>query len=146
MKPYRVLVTGSRDWVTPETVWAALNDVRTEALLAGRPLVVVHGACPTGADLHAAQWADIAGQFSRQVTAEDHPAQGHPTQDFGPWPAAGPRRNAYMVNLGADVALAFIGPCTSPRCRKPRPHPSHGASNCADLAESAGIPVRRSFT
>lgn len=90
MKPYRVLVTGSRDWPTPSVVWAALNDVRTETLLAGRSLIVVHGACLAGADLHAAQWADVAGQFSRQVTAEDHPAQGHPTQDFGPCPRPGP--------------------------------------------------------
>jgi hypothetical protein len=48
-----------------------------------------------------------------------------------------------MVSLGADRCLAFIGPCTSPRCRKAGPHPSHGASGCADLAEAAGIPVRR---
>ncbi|MEU1043915.1 SLOG family protein [Streptomyces sp. NPDC005897] len=143
MKPYRVLVTGSRDWPTPDVVWAALNDVRTETLLAGRDLIVVDGACPTGADLYATEWADVAGQFSRQVVAEEHPAQDHPTQDFGPWPAAGPRRNAYMVSLGADRALAFLGPCASHRCRKPRPHPSHGASGCADLAEQAGIPVRR---
>ncbi|WP_329472684.1 DUF2493 domain-containing protein [Streptomyces sp. NBC_01723] len=144
MTPYRVLVTGSRDWPAPETVWTALNDVRTETLLAGRPLIVVHGACPTGADLHAAQWADVASQFTRQVTAEHHPAQGHPTQNFGPWPEAGPRRNAYMVSLGADLCLAFAGPCTRPRCHRPRPHPSHGASHCARLAEAAGIPVRRS--
>lgn len=55
MIPYRVLVTGSRDWPTPETVWAALNDIRDEALITDRRLVVVHGACPRGADAHAAR-------------------------------------------------------------------------------------------
>ncbi|MFB6934553.1 hypothetical protein [Streptomyces chartreusis] len=79
----------------------------------------------------------------RRLEIEQHPAQRHPTEDFGPWPGAGPRRNAHMVSLGADACLAFIGPCTSPRCRRPGPHPSHGASGCADLAEQAGIPTRR---
>lgn len=143
MTPYRALVAGPRDWPVPSMVWSALNDARHQALTAGRPLVVVNGACPGGADSHASQWVAVARQFTTGVIEEAHPAQGHPTQDFGPWPAAGPRRNAYMVGLGADVLLAFIGPCTRPRCRRPRPHPSHGTSGCIDLAEQAGIPVRR---
>lgn len=44
---------------------------------------------------------------------------------------AGPRRNAAMVELGADLALAFL------RQR------SRGASGCAGLAARAGFPVRR---
>ncbi len=143
MTPFRVLVTGSRDWPTPDVVWSALNDARLEALAAGRPLVVVHGACPRGADQHAAAWAAVARQFTAGVVEEGHPPKDHPTQDFGPWPGAGPRRNTYMVGLGANVLLAFLSPCTSPRCRRPRPHPSHGTSGCIDLAEQAGIPVRR---
>jgi len=143
MKPYRVLVTGSRDWPASGMVWSALNDAQHEALVAGRLLVVVHGSCPRGADRHAAEWAAIARQFTTTVREEGHPPKDHPTQDFGPWPGAGPRRNAYMVGLGADLLLAFIGPCTNPRCRRPRPHPSHGTSGCIDLAEAARIPVRR---
>ena len=138
MKPYRALVTGSRDWPTPAVVWAALNDIRDEALTSDRHLVVVHGACPRGADEHAAHWCRTARQFTNGVTEERHRAE-----DFGPWPHCGPVRNRHMVSLGADLCLAFIGPCTSPRCRRIDPHPSHGASGCADLAEQAGIPVRR---
>lgn len=138
-QPYRVLVTGSRDWPTPASVWAALNDVRDEALIADRRLIVVHGACPRGADEHAARWCRTATQFAvGSVTGEAHQAE-----DFGPWPRCGPIRNRHMVNLGADVTLAFIGPCTKPRCPHPQPHGSHGASGCADLAEQAGITVRR---
>jgi hypothetical protein len=77
------------------------------------------------------------------IDVEQHPAQGHPTEDFGPWPAAGPRRNAHMIRLGADLCLAFIGPCTSGRCRRADRHPSHGASGTAQLARAAGITVRR---
>jgi hypothetical protein len=51
-----------------------------------------------------------------------------------------------MVSLGADLCLAFIGDCTSPRCDIEGEHPSHGATGCASLAEAAGIPVRRFFT
>lgn len=99
---------------------------------AGRALVVVHGAA-RGADAMADQWAR-----KNSATVERHRAE-----QFGPWPQCGPIRNRHMVNLGADICLAFIGPCTSSRCRRPGPHPSHGASGCADLAEQAGIPVRR---
>lgn len=57
--------------------------------------------------------------------------------------AAGPRRNIAMVKSGADEALAFIGPCTSLRCRRRAPHLSHGASGCAAFAEAVGIPTQR---
>lgn len=136
--PFRILVTGSRDWSDIELV----RDALVHAAYQHFPLTVVHGACPTGADAIASWWVR---QFSRNldVTEEKHPAQRHPQRDFGSWPAAGPRRNAFMVGLGADLCLAFIGPCASRRCSRPRPHPSHGASGCADLAERAGIPVKR---
>ncbi|MFJ9671394.1 SLOG family protein [Streptomyces sp. NPDC101221] len=126
MIPYRVLVTGSRDWPTPETVWAALNDIRDEALITDRRLVVVHGACPRGADAHAARWCKTANGFVNGVTEEAHPAN---------WQLEGKRagfiRNARMVNLGADVCLAFIK------------DGSRGATHTARLADQAGIPVRR---
>lgn len=134
--PYRVLITGSRDWPKPADVFAALNEAQRQA--EGRLLVVVHGACPTGADAQARHWAR-AHQGQGEAVIEDP----HRAQDFGPWPEAGPRRNAHMVSLGADACFAFIGPCTKPRCRRPDPHASHGASHCAHLAEQAGIPVRR---
>jgi hypothetical protein len=127
--PYRVLVTGSRDWPAPGVVWAALNDVQADLLPTGRPLVVVHGACPRGADAHAAQWAAVAGQFTTGVLEEAHPADWRPggVLDRG----AGFRRNTAMVQLGADVCLAFIK------------DGSRGASHTASRAEQAGIPVRR---
>lgn len=139
MTPYRILVTGSRDWNDVPLVRQAIAG--TASCFPGH-VVIVHGACPTGADLIASTWAREMGA-GLDVSEEGHPAQGHPTEDFGPWPGAGPRRNAHMVRLGADACLAFIGPCTSPRCRRPDPHPSHGASHCARLAEKAGIPTRR---
>ncbi|MEU4256300.1 SLOG family protein [Streptomyces fradiae] len=140
-RPYRVLVTGSRDWTDTLAVAAALEQSVIDA--GPCPILVVHGACPTGADRHADTHARQLRNGGVSIDIERHPAKGHPTQDFGPWPCAGPRRNAHMVSLGADVCLAFIGPCTSPRCPRTDPHDSHGASGCVRLAEAAGIPVRR---
>jgi hypothetical protein len=137
-RPLRVLVTGSRDWADASMVAAALD----QATDAGRtPSVVVHGACPTGADKMAAQWAEAQHDqpFDAPVQEEAYPA------DWSQGRKAGPVRNKMMVDRGADVCLAFISDCTSPRCSKPGPHPSHGASGCADMAERAGIPVYRYF-
>ena len=120
MKPYRILVTGSRDWSDRDTIWRALGDT-VAPVPVDRELVIVHGHCPRGADAMADVWARKYG-----ATIERHPAN---------WQLEGKRagfiRNARMVNLGADVALAFIK------------DGSRGASHTARLAEQAGIPVRR---
>jgi hypothetical protein len=133
--PYRVLVTGSRDWTNRDIVHAAL----AWAVYQRVPAVIVHGACRTGTDAIASQW--VREHRVIGLTEEMHPARWHVQgrRDL----AAGPRRNAAMVRLGADICVAFIGPCTSPRCRRPKPHGSHGATGCADMAGAAGIPVRR---
>ena len=115
--PFRVLVTGSRDWDDGETI---MFDLAGLSML-HRGLVVVHGACPKGADAIAASCARKLG-----LAQEPHPA------DWGRHgKSAGFRRNAEMVALGANVCLAFIK------------NGSRGASHTADLAEKAGIPVRR---
>lgn len=137
MKPYRVLVTGSRDWPDAQAVANALNDAH-DRLPPGATLIVVHGGCKTGADFDAHAWCLRRQHLGDPVVEERHRADWLTHRQ-----AAGPIRNEHMVSLGADACLAFIGPCTSSRCRKPRPHPSHGASHTADLAEQAGIPVRR---
>lgn len=114
---YRVLVTGSRTWQAPERICAVLDE-----LLAGHAdLTVVHGACKTGADAVADRWA-----VRNWVSVERHPAEWR-RHGRG----AGYRRNAEMVAAGAAEAVAFIR------------DGSAGATHCADLAEKAGIPVRR---
>ncbi|MFJ6729432.1 SLOG family protein [Streptomyces sp. NPDC091281] len=128
-------MTGSRDWTDQQAIAEALADA-VHSIPVDQETVLVSGACPRGADALAEQWARRYG-----LTIERHRAE-----DFGPWPACGPIRNKHMVQLGADLCIAFIGPCTSSRCHRPRPHPSHGASHCARLAEAAGIPVRRITT
>lgn len=119
-RPYRILVTGSRDWDDHDMVRANL----ATAVFQKVPAVIVHGACPSGADAIASWW--IRQHRIIGLTEERHPADWRANGK-----AAGPIRNAHMVNLGADLVLAFIR------------NGSRGASHTAALAEQAGIPVRR---
>lgn len=128
----RILVTGSRTWTDEDTIRTAFAQVISQH--GPENVTVVHGACPRGADA----LADEVATGWTGVTVERHPADW---QSFGK--AAGYRRNREMVRSGADVCLAFIAECARPGCRRPRPHGTHGAAHCAELAELAGIPVRR---
>ena len=143
MNVHRVLITGSRDWPDDFEVEDTLSTIESARNDPGAPFVVVHGACPTGADAYAARWVQEWRGYpmpgAEYVTEEAHPA------DWSLGRSAGPKRNAAMVALGADLCLAFIGPCTSPRCDRTDEHWSHGATGCADLAEAAGIETRRIY-
>jgi len=149
-KPYRILITGSRDWGDVDLIRHQLTRVW---LTVQGPLVVIHGDCPTGADWMASDWvANMLEADMGDVREEAHPAdwdhctdtcpQGHrkvkrrgdaahPGVCADYCPAAGPRRNRELIRRGADVCLAFIR------------HGSRGASHTARLAEEAGIPTRR---
>ena len=139
MGDFRALVTGSRSWPSAHAVNVALDGLLAEH----GTLTVVHGAAREGADKMAQNWALNARYLSScaAVTPEPHPAIWRPGGKFDK--TAGFKRNALMVSLGADLCLAFIGPCTKRNCPEPQPHGSHGASHCADLAERAGIETRR---
>lgn len=139
---YRVLLTASRDLTKRGLVEEQLTHCLDTAGALGRKLIVVHGHCPTGGDAFGDAWVDRLKDHW-PVDKERHPAQNHPTQNFGPWPRCGPNRNDYMVGLGADECLAFIGPCTSDRCTRKAPHGSHGATGCANAAARAGINLKR---
>ena len=130
----RVLVTGSRTWDDEQQTAEALLEARRDAAQDGAAdIVVVHGACPSGADALAAAWC----------TANDVAAEPHPADPDTHGRDADHIRNRHMVDAGADLCLVFIGPCTSSKCRRPKPHNSHDANACAELAVKAGIPVRK---
>lgn len=125
MSDYRILITGSRTWDDPETIadalWAATGTLWADREIDLADVVVVSGGCPRGADRLCEEAAERAG-----VRVERHPAE---------WSRLGKRagfvRNEEMVNLGADICLAFIK------------DGSRGASMTARLAEEAGIPTVR---
>lgn len=118
-EPFRILVTGARVVTTAceDIVIRALNRVSTGPHNAGRSIVVVEGACPSGGvDLVAHRWARVFG------IPERHPADW---KRYGK--AAGPRRNAEMVALGAHICLAFPD------------DESNGTWDCLRKAANAGI-------
>ena len=130
----RILVTGSRSWTDEAAIRTALDTIAREAFRAGETeIVVVHG-CAKGADMMADRWVR-QHRLMWPVRPDRRPANW---AKFGRW-RAGSIRNAEMVADGADVCLAWIAPCEKPKCRRPKPHGTHGASECADLAEEAGI-------
>jgi hypothetical protein len=116
-QPFRLLVTGSRTWHDLPAIERALA-----AILARHPegVLLVHGACPRGADAIAAAYAARTPGYQ----AEAHPADW---RRYGR--AAGYRRNAEMIALGADGCAAFI------RGGSP------GSTSAVRLARRAGIPV-----
>lgn len=130
----RVIVTGSRTWDDEQKTADVLHGIRRDALRDGADgIVVVHGDRPGGADALAAAWC----------TANGVPAEAHPADEETGGRDAEYLRNQQMVAAGADVCLVFVGPCTSSRCRRPKPHDSHDANACAELAANAGMAVRK---
>jgi hypothetical protein len=131
----RLLVTGSRDWDKPDVVWGALDIIARETAAIGDELTVVHGACfprrrgPDGrfplesADYLADLWC--RREHPCPVTPERHPANWKVHKR-----GAGQIRNREMVNLGADLALAFLR------------DDSPGTTKCIEFAERAGITVQ----
>jgi hypothetical protein len=83
-------------------------------------IIVVHGDASRGADRMARDYARACDW----ITEESHPA------DWS-WgnPGAGHERNQLMVDLGADVCLAFVKGKSS------------GTRDCMKRARQAGIPV-----
>ena len=110
----RILVTGSRHYSDYKIIKKAL----AFSPLPLFPVTVVHGGA-TGADT-------LAGQAARELgfIEEVHLA------DWSIGKKAGPLRNQKMVDLGADICLAF--PLAD----------SRGTYDCINRAKLAGIPVK----
>lgn len=156
----RILITGSRTWTDRYSIMTAIERPTIDAFARGDTVLVIHGDAG-GADR-------IARDLVRGWHADGWPIDEHAVpakwrqcgpscprshqlgriRDRAPYcPTAGLRRNAEMVALGPDLALAFLRDCDDQACHRLRgfdgPHPSHGAAQCAGLAEAAGIPTVR---
>jgi hypothetical protein len=107
----RILVTGSRTWQDQSVLRRAIFKQVVSTL---DRKVVIHGAAD-GAD-------GMADRYAKMIGVEREP---YPAEDFSS-PLA---RNQHMVDLGADVCLAFATKWAS------------GTGHCARRARKAGIPV-----
>lgn len=118
-KPFRLLITGSRDWPEKDAYWILrhLDAAFAQTLQVDRELIVVHGHCLTGVDAYADFWCEQVG-----VMPERHPAKW---KLYGR--SAGFKRNAEMVNSKPNVCAAFIK------------NNSAGATHCYMLARATGI-------
>ncbi len=124
----RILVTGSQLWTDKAFVFEELDWIYETYFLPSEDepweFIVVHGACPNGADSFADEWVTLRkSQGIPYISAEPHPADWKSPRKRG----AGYARNAEMVKLGADRCLAFIH------------NGSPGSTHCAGLAKKAGI-------
>lgn len=113
----RLLITGSRDWDNIQVITDTMVVLKR---IYGTDVLLVSGACPAGADRMCEDYAIHLGWL-----VERHPADW---DRYGK--SAGPIRNQEMVDLGADVCLAFIK------------NNSRGATMTANLAMDAGIETK----
>jgi len=121
----RVLVCGGRDYDDRDAVfrWLDQNTPRTDPDKHGNDMpagvTVIHGACRTGADRWADEWAVV-----NWCPIEEYPAQW---DAFGR--GAGPIRNQRMLDEGKpDLVVAFPG--------------GRGTKDMVRRAKAAGVPVR----
>jgi hypothetical protein len=117
----KILVTGSRDWTDARSIELEMFRALYETKTTFGEAVLIHGACPTGADALADEYARATGMHIITRPAD--------WERYGK--RAGFLRNAELVDLGPDICLAFI------RSK------SRGATMTANLAETAGIETRR---
>lgn len=92
---YRVLICGGRDYNDKRSIYRSLDG------LFPRPTAIIHGGA-SGADFWAGRWA-ADHDVPCEKYAVDHAIDG-------PWPAAGPRRNARMLEKSKPhMVVAFPG-------------------------------------
>ena len=116
----RAIVTGNRTYANAEAIRSALRTLPEAS-------TIVHGGCPTGADI-------IADLLARRM---GHLPEVHPAEWHVHGPAAGPIRNQAMVDLGADVCFAFG---ELQRMKRGRMQ-NTGTGDCVERCRKAGIRV-----
>lgn len=141
---YRVILTGSRRWTDRTAIHAVLRELDNNHA----DLLVIHGACPTGADAIADAFAESWGIARKPMPADwdscapTCPARPHrktrrPGDIHHPGtlpdycPGAGPRRNWAMCQTGADLAVAWSMDY------------AWGTANCINAARDSGITVHK---
>ncbi len=118
---HAVVITGSRDLQRWEPVYALLNQWPQRTL-------IIHGACPTGADHYAAAYA-----AERFMPAVAMPAQWGRDGNR----SAGPKRNGAMVRLA--MALRDCGWVVE--CHGFPVGKSRGTRGCMGAFEAQGFKV-----
>jgi predicted polyphosphate/ATP-dependent NAD kinase len=111
----RVIVCGGRNFRSPGQVFHALNQLHAE-----KPITELMQGGATGADKFASEWAKTKPEVQGFVCKADWDKHRK---------AAGPIRNARMLEWQPDLVIAFAG--------------GAGTANMIKQAEAAGVPVQR---
>lgn len=109
----RVIVCGGRNFRSPAQVWRKLDELHGEY---GFTALMQGGA--TGADAFASEWAKSKPVVHRYVCHAEWEKHGN---------AAGPLRNARMLDWKPDMVVAFAG--------------GKGTANMVKQAREAGVRV-----
>lgn len=152
-----VIVTGSKDWKDRNVIFEVLDETLNEVESQGFDLEI-HVGDAAGADYFTQEWASITNgreflksdrnrnQSGRVKVEVYHARWAHCSSACGAaagqhmkmnrnggmyCPSAGMRRNAWMVARGAWRCIAFILDCSS------------GSTRCSEMADKAGIDVKR---
>jgi hypothetical protein len=147
-----VLITGSRTFTDVPAIHRTLLGIWHDATQDGWSGIEVMEGTADGPDTISGDWAEahqmhgvghlpVSADWEGPCVAACRPGHRRPRHGTTYCPTAGHRRNDGMVGRGPEVALAFIAPCTSPRCAKLKPHDSHGVTHCIKAAKAAGVPV-----
>lgn len=91
----RVIVAGSRTCYTKQHRELVEHELERAVIMFESPIVVIHGACLTGADRFADDWARRRG----------YRIEAYPADFNGQGKSAGPRRNAAVARLGGDLGI-----------------------------------------
>lgn len=113
----KVIVCGGRDFRSPAQVWQELDRLHTEM----RFTALMQGGA-TGVDAFAREWATRKPEVHRYVCKADWEQSGR---------AAGPKRNAKMLEWKPDAVIAFPG--------------GRGTANMINQATAAGVRVIRAL-
>lgn len=110
----RVLICGSRDWANEDAILAQVFTLPDQS-------VIIHGACPTGADAIARKWAEVL-QYKQNPYPADWSRYGN---------QAGPIRNTRMLKESKpDLVWAFTHELVG------------GTGDMVNKAKRAGIEVK----
>lgn len=118
----RVLICGGRNFKNKKLFHKIMNEIdpATDKQILGDPdLVIIHGACSTGADKMADEY----------IVVHCKNFEAYPANWDKYFKAGGPIRNQQMIDEGKpDLVVAFPG--------------GKGTANMIRLAKKANIPVR----
>lgn len=109
----RVVICGGRNLTNAAHIWTKLDRLHLE-----KPFTAIIQGGADGADYLANEWAKTKPGIKRYVSKADWDTHGK---------AAGPIRNARMLEWKPDLVVAFEG--------------GSGTANMVRLARAAGIPV-----